>query len=246
MCSVGLTRAARDRHGCGVDQQLIVASLRDSFLFARADEDAITAVARHLRRRRFRRGETIFHQGDPGDALHIVSSGAVKIVLPSLDGEEAIIATLRSGDFFGELALLDGAPRSATAIALEATETWTLPRAAFLTMLDQDKALRESLLAGLARELRRVTDQVEELHFLDLAGRLAARLARLARDAEPGANEVRLDWPYTQSDLASMIGGTRQSVNKLLAGLVERGLVVIEKDALIIPDVEALELEAER
>ncbi|MEX1295137.1 MAG: Crp/Fnr family transcriptional regulator [Candidatus Limnocylindrales bacterium] len=229
-----------------MDQQLIVTSLRDSCLFERAEEAAIVAIARHLRRRRFRRGETIFHQGDPGDALHIVSSGAVKIVLPSLDGEEAIIATLRSGDFFGELALLDGAPRSATAIALEATETWTLPRAAFLTMLDGDKALRESLLAGLARELRRVTSHVEELHFLDLAGRLSARLARLARDTDPEAHEVRLDWPYTQSDLASMIGGTRQSVNKLLSELVDRGLVIIEKDALVIPDVEALELEAER
>ncbi len=204
------------------------------------------AIARHLRRRRFRRNETIFHQGDPGDALHIVTSGAVKIVLPSLEGEEAIIATLRPGDFFGELALLDGAPRSATAVALEATETWTLPRAAFLAMLDQDKALRESLLAGIAREIRRITGHVEELHFLDLAGRLASRLARLAREAEPHSNDVRLDWPYTQSDLASMIGGTRQSVNKLLSGLVERGLVIIEKDTLIIPDVEALELEADR
>jgi CRP/FNR family transcriptional regulator, cyclic AMP receptor protein len=229
-----------------VDQQLIVTSLRDSCLFERADEDALAAIARHLRRRRFRRAETIFHQGDPGDALHIVSSGAVKIVLPSMEGEEAIIATLRSGDFFGELALLDGAPRSATAIALEPSETWTLPRAAFLTMLDQDKALRESLLAGVARELRRITGHVEELHFLDLAGRLASRLARMAREAEPDADEVRLDWPYTQSDLASMIGGTRQSVNKLLSGLVERGLVVIEKDMLLIPDVEALEREAER
>ena len=225
---------------------MIVTSLRDSYLFERAEEDALAAIARHLRRRRFRRGETIFHQGDPGDSLHIVSSGAVKIVLPSLEGEEAIIATLRSGDFFGELALLDGAPRSATAIALEATETSTLPRQAFLTMLDQDKALRESLLAGLAREIRRVTTHVEELHFLDLAGRLASRLARLARDAEPEATEVRLDWPYTQSDLASMIGGTRQSVNKLLSDLVDRELVIIEKDTLIIPDVAALELEAER
>jgi len=225
---------------------LIVNSLRGNCLFERADEDALASIARHLRRRRFRRNETIFHQGDPGDALHIVSSGAVKIVLPSMEGEEAIIATLRSGDFFGELALLDGAPRSATAVALEASETWTLPRAAFLTMLDQDKALRESLLAGLARELRRITGHVEELHFLDLAGRLASRLARLAREADPEADEVRLDWPYTQSDLASMIGGTRQSVNKLLSGLAERGLVVTENDTLLIPDVEALELEAER
>ena len=229
-----------------MDHDLVIASLRESYLFERADERALEDVARQLRRRRFRRNETIFHQGDPGDALHIVSAGAVKIVLPSMEGEEAIIATLRSGDFFGERALLDGAPRSATAVALEASETWTLPRAAFLTLIDRDKALRESLLAGLARELRRITGHVAELHFLDLAGRLASRLARLAREAEPDAREVRLDWPYTQSDLASMSGGTRQSVNTLLSGLVERGLVVIEKDSLVIPDVEALELEAER
>jgi CRP/FNR family cyclic AMP-dependent transcriptional regulator len=229
-----------------VDQQLVITSLRESCLFERAEDSALETIARQLRRRRFRRNETIFHQGDPGDALHIVSSGAVKIVLPSLEGEEAIIATLRSGDFFGELAMLDGAPRSATAVALEASETWTLTREQFLAVLDQDKALRESLLAGLARELRRITGHVEELHFLDLAGRLSSRLASLAREAEPDAAEVRLDWPYTQSDLASMIGGTRQSVNKLLSGLVDRGLVVIEKDTLFIPDVEALELEAER
>jgi CRP-like cAMP-binding protein len=229
-----------------VDQQLVISSLRDSCLFERADERALEDIARQLRRRRFKRHETIFHQGDPGDALHIVSSGAIKIVLPSLEGDEAIIATLRSGDFFGELALLDGAPRSATAVALETTETWTLPRAALLDLLDRDKALRESLLSGLARELRRITGQVEELHFLDLGGRLASRLARLAREVDPDAAEVRLDWPYTQTDLASMIGGTRQSVNKLLQDLAARGLVVIEKGTLLIPDVPALEREAER
>jgi CRP-like cAMP-binding protein len=229
-----------------VDQQLVISSLRNSCLFERADERALEDIARQLHRRRFKRHETIFHQGDPGDALHIVSSGAIKIVLPSLEGDEAIIATLRSGDFFGELALLDGAPRSATAVALETTETWTLPRAALLDLLDRDKALRESLLSGLARELRRITGQVEELHFLDLGGRLASRLARLAREVDPDAAEVRLDWPYTQTDLASMIGGTRQSVNKLLQDLAARGLVVIEKDTLLIPDVPALGREAER
>jgi CRP-like cAMP-binding protein len=224
----------------------VTGSLRASLLFERADEAALTDLARHLRRRRFRRGEVIFHQGDPGDALHLVESGAIKIVLPSEHGEEAIIATLRHGDFFGELALLDGAPRSATAVALEASETWTLSRDLFHDLLDRDPRLRDSLLAGLARELRRLTGQVEELHFLDLAGRLAMRLARLAREADPAANEVRLDWPYTQSDLASMIGGTRQSVNRLLSGLVDRGLVIIEPDTLTIPDVDALVREASR
>jgi CRP-like cAMP-binding protein len=229
-----------------VDHDRIAVTLRTSCLFERADESALVDVARQLRGRRFRRGEVIFHQGDPGDALHLVSSGAVKIVLPSTEGEEAIIATLRPGDFFGELALLDGAPRSATAVALEASETMTLRRELFLDLLDRDPSLRDSLLAGLARELRRLTGQVEELHFLDLAGRLAMRLTRLAREADPTAAEVRLDWPYTQSDLAAMIGGTRQSVNKLLSGLVERGLVVIERDTLTIPDVEALAREADR
>jgi CRP/FNR family transcriptional regulator, cyclic AMP receptor protein len=242
----GLTRNPLARHRSRVDQALIIDSLRGSCLFERADEAALGDIARQLRRRRFRRNETIFHQGDPGDSLHIVSSGAVKIVLPSADGEEAIIATLRSGDFFGELALLDGAPRSATAVAVEASETWTLSRELLRLLLDQNAALRDSLLAGLARELRRITGHVQELHFLDLAGRLASRLARLARESDPTAGEVRLDWPYTQSDLASMIGGTRQSVNKLLSVLVERGLVVIEKDTLRIPDVAALEREAER
>ncbi len=229
-----------------MDQARIIQSLRESCLFERADEVALDDIARQLQRRRFRRHEIIFHQGDPGDSLHIVSSGAIKIVLPSLEGEEAIIATLRSGDFFGELALLDGAPRSATAVAVEPSETWTFSRELLRSLLERDASLRDSLLAGVARELRRITGHVQELHFLDLAGRLASRLARLAREADADANEVRLDWPYTQSDLASMIGGTRQSINKLLSVLVERGLVVIQKDTLLIPDVEALEREAER
>ena len=108
-------------------------------------------------------------------------------------------------------------------------------------------ACGDALLAGLARELRRLTGHVEELHFLDLAGRLAMRLTRLARDAEPDARgEVRLDWPYTQSDLAAMIGGTRQSVNKLLSGLVDEGLVRIERDTLVITNVDKLALRADR
>jgi CRP-like cAMP-binding protein len=223
-----------------------VESLRQCALFHVAGDEALAQLAGRLRQRRFRRNEVIFHQGDPGDSLHIVSEGAVKITLPSPEGEEAIIATLRPGDFFGELALLDGASRSATAVALDATTTLALPRDAFLELLEEDRALRDALLAGLAHELRRLTGHVEELHFLDLAGRLAMRLARLARDADPGSDQVRLDWPYTQSDLASMIGGTRQSVNKLLSELVADGLVVLEPDALVIPSVQALVRSAAR
>jgi CRP/FNR family transcriptional regulator, cyclic AMP receptor protein len=229
-----------------MNETFAIESLRRCALFDDFDDAALEVVALPLRRRRFRKNEVIFHQGDPGDALHIVAAGAVKIVLPSAEGEEAIIATLRPGDFFGELALLDGAPRSATAVALESCETMALPRAAFHAVLDRDPGLRDALLAGLAHELRRLTSHVEELHFLDLAGRLAMRLVRLAREADKDSREVRLDWPYTQSDLASMIGGTRQSVNKLLSGLVDDGLVVIERDVLVITDVDQLARSAER
>jgi CRP/FNR family transcriptional regulator, cyclic AMP receptor protein len=216
-------------------------------LFAKADEQTLQDVAGSMRRRRYRRNEVIFHQGDSGETLHVVAVGAVKIVLPSPEGGEAIIATLRRGDFFGELALLDGAPHSATATALEPSETLTLPRETLRDLLRRDEDLRDALLAALAGELRRLTGHVEELHFLDLAGRLAMRLTRLAREHDPSnRGEVRLDWPYTQSDLAAMIGGTRQSVNKLLQELAQDGLVTIDRETLVIPDVERLAQRAER
>ena len=229
------------------DQEFVIQSLQRCALFAHVDTAGLRVLSNAMVRRRFRRNEVIFHQGDPGDSLHVVATGAVKIVLPSPGGDEAIIATLQPGDFFGELALLDGAPHSATATAVEAVETLSLARLPFHQLLDEDRGLRMALLSGLAAELRRLTGHVEELHFLDLAGRLAMRLVRLARERDPGAEqEVRLDWPFTQSDLAAMIGGTRQSVNKLLSQLVEDGLLVIEHDTLVIRDVQALAERAER
>jgi CRP/FNR family cyclic AMP-dependent transcriptional regulator len=222
-------------------------SLRSCPLFASCDAQTIFTVASRLRLRRFRRNEVIFHQGDAGDSLHIIATGSVKIILPSAEGEEAIIASLRPPDFFGELALLDGQPRSATATAIEFTETLALSRSMFLDLLNAHAQLRDALLSALVAELRRLTGHVEELHFLDLAGRLALRLVQLSKQNALSSNgDVTLDWPYTQSDLASMIGGTRQSVNKLLGGLIAEGLVRIERDSLVVTDVPALERRARR
>jgi len=230
-----------------LDQSLAVESLRRCALFAHVAQDGLRTIAGQMRRRRFRRNEVIFHQGDIGDSLQVVASGAVKIVLPSTEGDEAIIASLHAGDFFGELALLDGAPRSTTATALEMTETLALPREQFLRLLDDDPQIVRALLHALAEELRRLTGHVEELHFLDLAGRLSMRLARLARDADPNAHgRAELNWPFTQSDLAAMIGGTRQSVNKLLSGLVDDGLLSIERETLVINDLDELERRGTR
>lgn len=231
-----------------LDRDFAADTLRRCALFARVTDDSLAACISSLRSRRYRRGETVFHQGDPGDSLYIVASGSVKIVLPSpAGGEEAIIATLGKGDFFGELAILDGAPHSASIVALEPTETLVLHREPFEVLIDTDRSLRRALFAGLSAELRRLTGHVEELHFLDLPGRLARRLVQLAEEGHPdGDAPVTLEWPYTQSELAAMIGGTRQTVNRLLADLVDQGLIKIERETITIPDLDRLARSSER
>jgi CRP/FNR family transcriptional regulator len=223
-------------------------ALRGCGLFGNADEATLDTLAGALRVRRFRKGETIFHQGDPGDALFIVASGSVKVVLPSDEGAEpAIVAVLGQGEFFGELALLDGAPHSATIVAIEPTETLVLHRDAFLTLIDDQPQLRRALLASLATEIRRLTGHVEDLHFLDLPGRLSSRILRLSAECDPEPDgTIRIPWPYTQSELAGMIGGSRQSVNRLLADLDDEGLVRMERDALVITDRDRLARTVER
>jgi CRP-like cAMP-binding protein len=229
------------------DDETARAALRASGLFSACDDPALDSLIRVLRIRRFRRGETVFHQGDPGDALFVIASGSVKVVLPSDEGAEpAIVAILGAGEFFGELAILDGAPHSATIVSVEPTETLVLHRDAFLGLIDSDPELRRALLASLAAEIRRLTGHVEDLHFLDLPGRLASRIVRLAASAGATSGEARIGWPYTQSELAGMIGGSRQSVNRLLADLTDQGLVRLERDHLVVVDVERLAGTVER
>jgi CRP/FNR family cyclic AMP-dependent transcriptional regulator len=116
-----------------------------------------------------------------------------------------------------------------------------LRRETFDELIETQPALRRALFAALAAELRRLTDHVEDLYFLDLPGRLASSLVRRARQEHPDrATDVRLDWPFTQSELAAMVGGARQSVNRLLVDMSSRGLIRIEGEVLVIPDVERL------
>lgn len=226
----------------------VLTALGSTPFFAGLGPDALERVALGMRARRFRRGEVIFHVGDPGDALFVIVTGDVKISLPSETGDEAILATLRPGDVFGELALLDGAPRSASATAIGPTETVVLPRERFRELIATEAGVRDALLSSIAGELRRLTTHVHELHFLDITGRLAARLLRLAQEggvatAEGGA---RLRNNLTQADLAAMVGCTRQSVNKLLGQFTDDGLIRMDRDGITIVDVEGLRATSRR
>jgi CRP/FNR family cyclic AMP-dependent transcriptional regulator len=218
-------------------------------LFAGLDESGLSLVSAALRGRRFRRGEVIFHEGDPGDSLSIVARGSVKILVTAEDGTEpAILTTVGPGGFFGELALLDGRARSATAVAVDPVETYVLRRDAFARRVDDQPALRHALLAALAGEIRRLTAQLEDLHFLDLPGRLARHLLRRieAADGRLPDDEVRLPWPYTQGELAGMIGGSRQSVNRLLADFVGQDLLRFDGDEIVIVDARRLAAAAQQ
>jgi CRP-like cAMP-binding protein len=220
----------------------VTGSLAAIPFFSGLDPAALESVAASMRARRFRRGEVIFHLGDPGDALFVIVSGDVKISLPSETGDEAILATLRPGEVFGELALLDGAPRSATATAISPTETVVLPRERFRELIATEAGVRDALLASIAGELRRLTTHVEELHFLDITGRLAARLVRLAGEGGAAAPDgsIRLRANLTQADLASMVGCTRQSVNKLLGQFTDDGYLRQDRDGIVILDLGGL------
>jgi len=234
-----------------IDDAFARHALQGCILFSRMDESAVDACLGHIRVRRYRRNETVFHQGDPGGALHVIASGSVKVVLPSPDGTSPVIlSTLGAGQFFGELALLDGEPHSATVVALEPTEALVLDRRGFDALLETQPGFGRAMLSGLARGFRRLTEHLEALVYLELPERLAARIVELAaasREAEGGDPhsdaEVRLDWPYTQTELAGMVGGSRESVNRLLADFVARGLLRFERDTLVVPDPGRLTAE---
>lgn len=228
------------------DTALAREALHSCPLFAGLDDATLTLCADAMRGRRFRRGEVVFHVDDPGDALFVVTSGEIKIVLPSEEGAEPVIlTTLGRAGFFGELALLDGRPRSASAIAVRAAEALVLRRDTFDRLVDAEPALRRAMFASLTGEIRRLTGQIADLHFLDLPGRLARHLLRMG-GLEPDSDAlmrsggppepIRLAWPYTQSELAGMIGGSRQSVNRMLSDFVDEDLLRFEGNELVIPD----------
>jgi CRP-like cAMP-binding protein len=227
-------------------REFALRALQRSPLFRVLAPERLEQVAQFLRPATHRRGDVIFSQGDDGEALYLVESGAVKISAQSVDGREAIIGEVRSGETFGELVLVDAASRSASATAVEDTVTLRLPREAFHDLLESDAAFRRGVFLALARELRRATSYLGELHFLDLCGRIASRLAQMARSAEMSPDgEVRLPGTRSQTELASMVGGSRQRVNVHLGELVDGGMIWLEGREIVILDLKALERRGE-
>jgi CRP/FNR family transcriptional regulator/CRP/FNR family cyclic AMP-dependent transcriptional regulator len=210
-------------------------------LFASLKPALLDELAGKLAPKSYRRGEVIFHQDDPGSAMHIVKSGQVKIATTSPEGEEVIMAILKDSDFFGELSLLDDKPRSANAVAMEATQTLILRRDDFVDMLSRHPEMVGAVLASLAERLRRTDQLLEDAVFLDLPARLSKRLLELAQKHGVKTDKgLEIDLRLTQQDLAATLGVTRVALNKHLGRLQDDDLISLESKRIIITRPEEL------
>ncbi|MBN2099018.1 MAG: Crp/Fnr family transcriptional regulator [Dehalococcoidia bacterium] len=210
-------------------------------LFASLKPALLDELAGKLAPKSYRRGEVIFHQDDPGSAMHLIKSGQVKIATTSAEGEEVIMALLKDGDFFGELSLLDDKPRSANAVAMEATQTLILRRDDFADMLSKHHEMVGGVLVSLAERLRRTDQLLEDAVFLDLPARLSKRLLELAqKHGIKTAKGLEIDLRLTQQDLAAALGVTRVALNKHLGRLQDEELISLESKRIIITRPEEL------
>lgn len=203
-------------------------------LFADLEQAEIERLGAGLRRRQYTKGQAIVLRGDPGSTLYIVRSGLVKVVVTSPRGQQAILNVIGPGDFFGDIALFDGQPRTADVIALEQSELLLLERHALVAVIEESPRLALGLLAALANRLRRDVDLLEEAIFLDVSGRLARVLLRLADASSPASGQdVRIPLRLTQPELAGLAITTRESVNRLL-GIYETNGIIRREDTEIV------------
>jgi CRP/FNR family transcriptional regulator, cyclic AMP receptor protein len=211
-------------------------------IFSQLTLAQLTGLAASLGTQVFGRGQTIFQQGDRGNALYLIARGQVRIYHPSATGHELSVAIFCTGDFFGELAMLDGRPRSASAEAMLPTIALTLERSAFLATLGDHPTIAAALLAELAARLRDSTSYAEHLANPAAQQRVGWLVLNLAqRYGVPETKGTRIDLDLTQDDLASMFGVARETVNRVLARLRERGLVALDHGQLVVPDCASLE-----
>jgi CRP/FNR family cyclic AMP-dependent transcriptional regulator len=214
-------------------------------LFGDLSGAALLRLGERAVERSYRQGQMIFGQGDPGEALFVVSDGLVKVFVTSEDGDEIVLVTLRPPETFGELALIDGGARSASAETLKATTVLVLTRSTLLEVMTEHPALAESLLRALGAVVRRLTEQAADLVFLDLHGRVAKLLLALAADrGQTRGDETLLDLQMTQTNLAAMVGGSRQSVNQILRAFERRGYLELHGRQVVLRHPELLRRRA--
>jgi CRP-like cAMP-binding protein len=210
-------------------------------LFAALDAEVRKPLAALIRVRSYAARQFVVWEGEPGGTLFLSLSGYFKAVTSGSDGKEMLLSVMGPGEVLGELSVLDGQPRSASVIAIEAGELASIDRPALLSLMAGSPALAVGLIEVLARRVRSLTKRFEILSCQDVPERLAQALLSLAeKHGQPAGARVRIPVRLSQQDLASMVGATRESVNKQLRKWTRIGMLRRETGCMIISDVSAL------
>jgi CRP/FNR family cyclic AMP-dependent transcriptional regulator len=200
-------------------------------LFGQLQPNHLDRLRSCITKKILRRNSIIFSKGDHGGALYAITKGTVKISLPSMEGDEAVLSLLGEGRIFGEIALLDGGPRTADAICDTDCELYVIERRDFLTLMRSDPEIALKLIEILCARLRKMTDQAHDIMFLSLPKRLANTLLRLSEaGSSPEERQVRA----TQSALASVIGVSREATNKQLRAWEKNKWLRTERRGVIV------------
>lgn len=224
----------------------LAGSLRRLPLFQSLGDDELGRLAERCRRRAYRAGEALFHEGDPGQTLFLIVSGHVNIERVTEDGASVHIARRGPGEHFGEMALFDDLPRSADAVTDTPCELLMLDRADVLRFLEEHPGAAWRIIRGLSTRLREATDRILGDGTRDALGRLAAALLDAATDAARGADGHPVLPDLTDTRLAQRIGSTRETVNRRLSSLRRLGIVRRDGATLVLLDLPRLQALRDR
>lgn len=214
-----------------------VASLQ---LFSDLPGDALSAIATRCRVRRFAAAEHVMHHHEASFDLFFVVGGRVRVVLYSPAGREVSFRDLGPGEVFGELAAIDGGPRSASVLTIEPTTLAVMSRADFTSLTHTHHSVAQALQRHLVALIRRYSRRVYELSTLGVEQRIRAEIVRLACEHGGGASTVTVRPAPTLADLASLVGTTREAVSREISRLSREGLVERRGNALVVHDVGKL------
>jgi len=211
--------------------------LRSVPMFSLLSDDQLLMLTQLLLRKPYPRNSTVVAAGDPADALYIVISGRLKVMMNDKERREVILAILSQGDFFGEMGMIDQAPRSATVVAMESCELLTIKRAEFTNCLKRDFDLTMSVIRGLVKRLREADRKIGSLALMDVCGRVARLLMDTAETVD-GQKVVTRKLPKQQ--IAKMIGATREMVTRVMKEMEARGHIEVRGREILLRDSLAL------
>jgi len=225
------TRSPRPR----LDKRAI---LRAHPFFHGLSPELIEQVSSHAITRSVTGGTVIYAKGDPGNSLYAVVAGTVRISVPSMEGKDTIFNLLNEGEIFGEIALLDGRPRSAEVTALTDCDLMMINRRDFVPLMRDHPQIAFKLIDILCEKLRKTSEQVEDVMFLDLSARLAKILLKLAQSADQSPQGRKIS--MTQREIGQIIGMSRESTNKQLRNWEQRGWVRLERGTIVVGALDEL------